>query len=397
MKRKENAERRRTKRRFVAETTVRRRVLLALGWYDYQVNLGVAAFAHKANWIINDMAGHTHEIPLFWKCDGILISLPPHKPSVSQQALLARKLPTVDLRQESPLPLPRVVVDNQAIGRIAAEHLLASGFMHLGYYQAYAGQVEEDRKAGFRHAVELAGRTFHHIDLSRVQPRYRQGEARLAYLAERIRELPTPIGIMSQYDGSASELALACERGDRLVPEQVAIVGADNDPIGAELGLIPLTSVDTDRYQHGYEAAALLERLMNGEPPPEQVIRIPPKGIVIRRSSDIIAVSNTSVARALSFIRTHYREPIQVDDIVTASGSTRRTLFLAFRKHLGNTVMDTVHRLRIASAQQLLAETDDKTFSVALDCGYNDARHLNKNFQHLVGMTPSQYRRKKRK
>lgn len=369
----------------------RKRVLLALGWYDYEVNRGVAAFAREANWILNDMAGHTRGIPLHWRCDGILASLP-RAPDPDQARLLKRGVPVVDLRIEYPHPLPRVVLDNEAIGRLAAEHFLSRGFSDLGYYQAYAGQVELERMAGFRNAVEGAGKTFHHINMAKAPGPCRRGDKRLDYLAGLIKALPKPIGVMGQYDGSASEFVMACERAGVPVPEHVAVMGADNDPITSELGIIPLTSVDTDRYRHGYEAAALLDRLMKGERRTPVVIRIPPKHVVMRRSSSILAVKNLHVSRALAFIWDRFRDPIQVRDVVHSTGISRRSLFALFRQHIGRTVMDEITRLRITHAKLLLKQSDEKTYAIARNCGYHDARHLNKNFQRLVGMTPTEFR-----
>jgi LacI family transcriptional regulator len=383
----------RSKTKVEPQEQPRRRVLLALGWYDYEVNRGVAAYAREANWILNDVAGHTHQIPLHWRSDGILASLP-RVPEPDQAKLLKRGGPLVDLRIENPLPLPRVVLDNEAIGRLAAEHFLSRGFTDLAYYQAYAGQVEVERMAGFRRAVEAAGKTFHHLNMAKVPMALRRGDKRLAHLAELVRALPKPIAVMGQYDGSASEFVMACERAGVPVPEHAAVMGADNDPITSELGIIPLTSVDTNRFRHGYEAAALLDRLMKGEKPPTAVIRIPPKDVVVRRSSSILAVKNLHVSRALAFIWEHYREAIQVKDVVQSTGVSRRSLFALFRQYLGRTVMDEITRLRITHAKLLLKETDDKTYAIARACGYHDARHLNKSFQRVTGMTPTEFRQK---
>jgi|APTNR8051073442_1049403.scaffolds.fasta_scaffold00293_16 LacI family transcriptional regulator len=375
------------------DPAARWRVLLALGWYDYEVNRGVAAFAREAKWILNDVAGHTHHFPQHWRCDGILVSLP-RAPDPDQIRLLKRGVPVVDLRIEYPKPMPRVVLDNEAIGRVAAQHFLDRGFTDLAYYQAYQGQVEIERMAGFRHAVEKAGRTFHHLNMARAPGTFRRGDKRLDYLAGLIRALPKPIAVMGQYDGSASEFVMACERAGVPVPEHAAVLGADNDPITSELGIIPLTSVDTNRYRHGYEAAALLDRLMKGEKRTPVVIRIPPKDVVMRRSSSILAVKNLHVSRALAFIWEHYQEAIQVKDVVHSTGISRRSLFALFRQHLGRTVMDEITRLRITHAKLMLKQSDEKTYSIARSCGYHDARHLNKNFQRLVGMTPTEFREK---
>jgi len=372
----------------------RRRILLALGWYDYEVNRGVAAYAREAKWILNDMAGHTREIPVHWRCDGMLVSLS-KKPEPDLAYLLRKRVPLVDLRTENGTKLPRVVLDNEAIGRMAAEHLLSRGFSDLAYYQAYAGRVEEERMMGFRKAVEKAGKHFHHVNMTNAPRTCRRGERRLAHLAGLIAALPKPVGVMGQYDVSASEVVMACEQAGIPVPEHVAVVGADNDHITSELGPIPLTSVDTDRYRHGYEAAALLGRLLDGEKAPAEPIRIPPKGVVMRKSTGIIAIKNLHVSRALTFIWEHFCEPIQIKDVVQASEISRRLLFTLFRQHLNCTIMDEITRLRILRAKALLKETDDKTFAIALACGFSDARHLNKTFQRETGMTPTEYRQSK--
>jgi LacI family transcriptional regulator len=372
----------------------RKRILLALGWYDYEVNRGVAAFAREAKWILNDMAGHTREIPVHWRCDGMLLSLP-NKPDPVLTKLLTKRVPLVDLRIEYKGRFPRVVLDNEAIGRMAAEHLLSRGFSDLAYYQAYTSRVEDERLAGFRKTVESAGKKFHWINMTKAPPSARRGEKRLVYLAQCISALPKPAGVMGQYDISASEVIMACELAGIPVPEHVAVVGADNDYITSELGPIPLTSVDTDRYRHGYEAAALLDRMLKGEKPPSSPIRIPPKEVVMRKSTGILAIKNLHVSRALTFIWEHFNEPIQIKNVVLASEISRRLLFTLFRQHLNCTIMDEITRLRILRAKALLKETDDKTFAIALSCGFSDARHLNKTFQRVAGMTPTEYRDKR--
>jgi DNA-binding LacI/PurR family transcriptional regulator len=146
-------------------------VLLALGWYDYEVNRGVAAYAREANWVLNDMAGHTRGIPLHWRCDGILASLP-RAPEPDQARLLKRGVPVVDLRIEHPQPLPRVVLDNEAIGRLGAEHFLSRGFTDLGVLPGLPGaRWRWSAWPGYRRAVEEAGKTFHHINMAQARPR----------------------------------------------------------------------------------------------------------------------------------------------------------------------------------------------------------------------------------
>ena len=284
------------------ESPPRRRVLLLLEWFEYEIHRGVAAYAQEAHWILEDVGGHMAHIPPAWNGDGIVALLCTHEKSPHAQFVARARRPTVDLTCElTGRRLPRVLPDNEAIGRLGAEHLLSRGFKELAFYHAYDARVESERMAGFRQAVRRAGQSFHHLDLASAPRRYQRGEHRLNYLTDMLRQLPRPLGVMAQYDTRASEVVLACERASLAVPEQVAVVGADNDPITSELGLVPLTSVDTNRFQLGYEGAALLDRLMQGEKPPRKPIRIPPKGIVVRRSSDILAVENIDVAPRFAF------------------------------------------------------------------------------------------------
>jgi LacI family transcriptional regulator len=199
---------------------------------------------------------------------------------------------------------------------------------------------------------------------------------------------------MAQFDAEANIVIQACIYAGLNVPEQVAVVGVDNDPIYSELGPIPLTSVVSNRELLGYRGAELLDRLMRGRKPPAKPERIPPGGIVVRSSSDIFTINDEGVARALRFIKQHANEPISIDAVVRASGVSRRTLYTKFETKLGRTIQAEILRQRINLAKNLLSTTNEKLESIAYDSGFGSASSLSKAFKIYDGMQPSVYREK---
>jgi LacI family transcriptional regulator len=180
------------------------------------------------------------------------------------------------------------------------------------------------------------------------------------------------------------------------VPEEVAVIGVDNDVQACELASVPISSVDCNRERLAYEGAALLDRLMAGGPFPSEPIIIPAKGAVIRRSSDIFAVSHRPLARALHFIREHYLEPIGVEDVIRASRTSRCGLYRAFQKHVGRSVGAEIDRQRVDHAKRLLTPSDDKLHRIARQSGFSGPEHFTRVFQRVTGETPSRYRKRTR-
>ena len=372
----------------------RPQVLLALEWYVHEINLGVAQYAHEHKWILHDSLGHTlHRIPDALRFDGILtlLSYPDH--FITREIVAKAKVPVVDMNGDLPnFKLPRVLTDNEAIGRLAAEHLIGRGFRHLVYYQTTDVAVERERRDGFRKAVQATGREF--ILLSAVDA-YRDSFTwinRLEWMRHELLKLPRPLGLMSQYDRSANEICMACGRAGLRVPEDVAIVGVDNDPIAAELGEIPLTSVDSNHRSQGYEGAALLDRLMRGEKPPDAPLRVPPKGLVVRQSTDILMMEDPAVAAALRHINAHFREHLTVGDIARAAGISRRSLYRIFEENVGRSVAEEIERLRVSTSQQMLTSTDMKVSTIANEAGFSSSGRMAAAFIRQFGKRPSEFR-----
>jgi len=369
---------------------------MALGYYDHQLHRGIVAYARQARWILDTSMAHYGVLPEHWPADGIVTLLLPQRPDVIAY-VRRQRVPVVAMAADIPeLALPRVLLDNVRIGQLAAAHLLDRGFKNLAFYQFSDIADVRQREEGFRQAVEAAGARYFHLDWHAASA-HRSRRGWFEWLKQQLGRLPMPLGVMAQSDNRAAHLLSACETLDLAVPEQVAIVGVDNDEYACEFAPVPISSVDSNRQGLAYEAAALLDRLMQGKPAPARTPMIEPRGVVARKSSDILAVPHKAVARALSFIWEHYAEPIGVDDVIDASRMSRCGLYRAFEKHVGRSLGDELERKRIEEAKRLLTESTEKLHRVAALSGFSGGEHLSRAFTRAVGVTPSEYRRSRRR
>lgn len=368
---------------------------MALGYYDLQLHRGITRYAREAGWVLDTSMAHYSLIPEHWRGDGIVTILIPERTDLIEY-IQRQRAPVVAIYGDVPeLNVPRVLLDDIQIGRLAAEHLLQRGFCHLGFLKFSNSCAVQGRESGFRSTVEQAGRDYRLIDLC---------EARLSnpglnwfdWLKRQLQKLPVPIGIMVQSDHRATYLISVCEAVGLAVPDQVALVGVDNDEQACELAAVPITSVDCNREMMAYEGARLLDGLMQKKKPPTEPIVIPPKGVVVRRSSDIFAVDDPSVARSLAFIRDHFQEPISVDDVVRAGRASRCALYRAFARDLNRSIGEEIDRQRVEHAKRLLTDSPQKLYRIARSCGFSGAEHFSRVFQRVTGVPPSQFRSDRR-
>jgi len=199
-------------------------------------------------------------------------------------------------------------------------------------------------------------------------------------------------------DNHVRVLMMACVARGILVPEEVAFVGCNNDLLRCRLSPVQASSVDPDYYRLGVEAVSTLERMLDGEPAPEQPILIPPKGVVVRASSDIVAVDHLGAARALHFIHANYADPrLRVGAIAEAAGMSRRTLESVFRAKLGCAIAEYVRQVRLKRAKELLMQGDQKIADVARQCGFSNMTHLGAALRSESGLGPRQWRQEHKK
>jgi LacI family transcriptional regulator len=291
-------------------------------------------------------------------------------------------------------PLPRVSEDNLAIGRLAAGHFLERGFRHFGFVGHSDWLYSTQREAGFRQALSDAGypvASYHDPALQSFDPSGQHWP-----LDQRIhrwlRSLPKPVGILALCDLWGMQLTEACQQADLRVPEDVALLGVDNDDLHCELARPTLSSVLVPAQQIGQEAAALLDRLLAGAKPPRRPIYLPPPGLVARRSSDALPIDDPDVVTAVRFIRGRGHLPLCVEDVLKEVPVGRRSLERRFRKALGRGLGEEIRRVHLERAQRLLAETDLPTKAVAEQAGFADYRHMALVFRQQFGLSPTAYR-----
>jgi LacI family transcriptional regulator len=396
----------------VSRPRPKRQVLLLLGVYYADHHHGIARYAHEAGWVLDNIYAQSGGlIPRWWRGNG-MITLITHPKDFEVFRGLPR-VPMVDLSRGwvsnvMPPPLrrsgrgrPRVLPDNERIGSLAANHFLERGFKHIALFNFGDWWMETERRPAFRAAIQSAGATYHEIEyhrhFSRAMPNSSSAEhSALGWLMDELRRLPKPLGVFAPTDDLAVLVLRVCLEAGLRVPEEVAVLGCDNGPLICDYAPVRISSVDPDLERQGYEAAQLLDRLMDGQPPPRGPILIPPKGVVTRQSTDILAVPHVPIARALRFIWEHYREPIQIPDIAKAVGISRRGLEYAFRQHLHRSVTEEITRRRVEHARNLLENTDLKAQDVAEQTGFRGLVYFSKVFKKAVGVGPREYRRQHR-
>lgn len=372
----------------------RKQVLLAMGWYVHEINVGVSRYAQEAGWILNDSASHCGVVPAVWKGDGIITLSTPLRTPLTAFVKRAR-VPVVDVGSESGnTRFPQVQPDNFAIGKTAAEEMLGRGFRYFAFFALdRTAPVVSERMAGFRDTVEQAGHDFHLLDYTDQMKQRGKWEKMIPWMGKELKKLPKPLAAMAQYDAEADYIVRASLQAGLRVPEDVSVIGVDNDPIYSNFALIPLSSVVSNRELIGYRAAELLGRLMDGGRPPSEPLKILPGGVVVRRSTDIFASEDAAMSKALAFIARHCSEAIEVKDIVKASGVCRRTLFSKFSTHLGRSIHGELLRQRITLAKQQLSTKDDKLDIVAANCGFSSLPAFYAAFRSQEGIAPSQFRK----
>jgi len=357
-------------------------VLVVQSWWQDRLLEGVAQYAAQHNWILDCDMRWAHRIPLAgeWNGDGIIAYVGISKPSKPLIDFIRTQRQPVVLTQSSGdgLRSPRVIIPHGEIGRVAGEHLLTLGFRHFGFVEFADNVMERERCAGFRAAVEQAGHSFRVI--------------RLRDLPQRLGRLPRPLGLFAINDQNALAVIRACLDGGFRVPEEFAVVGADNTEILCKFAPVPLSSVNCNFEMQGYEAAALLDRLMHGRPPPARPIVISPTGVTARRSTDTLAIPDADAARALRFLRDHYREPIRLPQLERELEQSFRRAQIQFRRYTGRTLFQELLRLRVERAKELLPNRQLKIAAVALESGFGNRHHFIRAFRRATGSTPRAFR-----
>ena len=286
-----------------------------------------------------------------------------------------------------------VCLDEEAIGALAVEHLMSKGLTQLTTFRFTDDRFAAARERAFKQAARARK--------ARIVPGWWKDRAfpprfheDPAALTSWVQGLPRPTGMFACTDTWASIIAQYAELAAVRVPEDLALVGVDNDIIECELASPPLSSIAIPWRTVGEQAAALVERALSGRKVAGERIIVPPADVVARRSTDVRSVQDEIVARAISWIAENAEERLTLDAVARASGCSRQRLELRFRAAIGRTVMQEVRRTRLEMAKRLLATTRATLTEVAERCGFADAASLSVGFRRETGIPPGEYRRR---
>lgn len=329
-----------------------------------------------------------------WHGDGMIVAIDTQQ---ELQRVIDKGVPTVNVSSRlAELPVPSVVSNNQAIGAMAAQHLIERGLKHF----AFLGPMDLDhnvkRFQGFADALRQAGLDCqpHPIRYVRRQLEFdKHSVVDLNDLAAYLRGLPFPVGVFAPHDDLGWWVLKACADSRLAVPGQVAVVGVDNYELLCEFTSPPLTSVAQSSYRIGFEAARMLDQLMAGKTLSRSSLFVPPFRVVARQSTDVFAVDDEDVAAALRYIRNHADESIGVSDILERISVSRRSLEIRFKKAIGHSVEQEIINSRITRAKQLLSDTSLPITQVALNSGYQSSTGFSVAFRKETGMSPREYRK----
>jgi LacI family transcriptional regulator len=324
-----------------------------------------------------------------WNADGI-IALQDRLPEIKPL-----RLPTIAVSATLQIDHAhcQLVSDNDAIGQMGAKTILDLGIRQAAYCGLPNLEFSDIRGLSFARTVIQAGCTVevYPLPIRNTRTSWQIEEQRLTRW---LLDLPKPVGLMACNDDHARMIAEICHVQGIRVPDEIAILGVDNDEQVCKSATPPLSSIELAVERAGYEAAKTLARMMSGNGPGTQYISVDPLGVVCRQSTDILAIEDRTMVQAVRFIREHCNRPIQVRDVAAFVGLSRRALQDRFRQTFGRTPIQEIHRSRIERLQRMLIETSMTVGQIAEANGFEVGAHVARFFMRQTGMTPLAYRKK---
>ncbi|WP_309398617.1 XylR family transcriptional regulator [Cerasicoccus maritimus] len=376
-----------------------KRIALLLGQdigYSRRALAGVLNYSesHALPWVFHNAPPDVRILPALerWRPDGVIVHLSDR--SLGQQ-LTALGAPLVSVTNTvSGLRIPTVDVDSVAVGRLAAEYFLGLGLRSFAYYGSRKAQFSREREQGFRACLEERGYAVQnlHADFLPHSP-FSQDWSRVDRQTERwLKLLPKPVGILVSNDIPGRVLCDICRNAGIRVPEEIAILGVDNDVSECRMSLPALSSVELPAEQIGRDAAQRLQALIGGSEELQMAVRHPPVGVIARSSTDCQATDDLRVKQAIDFIEQQADKGAGVEAVCQHIGVSRRSLERAFRAEFQTTVYEQIQRVRVARAKRLLWETELSIGAIAERSGLGNLRQMDRVFRKYEGEAPSMFR-----
>lgn len=356
-----------------------------VGSYGREVLHGVMEFCHRnPHWVIamEPRLWIYDELPQpdQWNVDGLIVQA--HSQDVVDRVRKTGK-PAINVAnmRVCPRPLPTVVPDDIAIGRMAAEYLLTLNVAHYALCSHSIAQYSVLRGTEFKRVLAEAGKAVSEFDGTTDD------------LGAWVATLPKSTAVFCCNDNWAHRVLSAVRQKDRRVPDDVAVLGVDDDELLNTIGALPLSSIAIPATKVGFEAARLLEDAIEGKAPP-LFTTLPPLCVIARATTDVSNVDDPKVAQAMQFIKANVGRPIQVDDVLDYLSMSRRSLERRFRAAVGRSVAGEVRRAHLERAKQLLTNTTLSIEEVAQASGFTNMTLLGVVFRRYVGESPSAFRRR---
>jgi len=355
---------------------------------------GIARFAKEHAWHVTIEDRPSYPPPRGWRGDGAIVMLndEPRRIGYVKQ-LLRNGIPVVDLMADCPdIKLPRVLGDSMAVGRLAAEHFTKHSLKHVAWFSAEWTLGHERRFTGFANGWGNRGTVFKWV-FPASSPI--GGRTLTDWLRRRLLNAPKPLGVFCYNDYDAADVLNVCLRCELNVPEDIAILGVDDNKVLCESQPIPLSSVRYDHESVGYKSAVMLSEIMDGacslpkEPP---LILVPPLGVTTRGTTDTIAATNPLVKSAMLWISENLSLPIGAREIAEGLNVPRIRLDRAFASDLARSVGSEIKRQRLVEAQKLLTRTNLKLETIARQTGFCQASYFIRTFTNETGISPRHFR-----
>jgi len=369
--------------------------LFVTDFYLESLLAGIVEYARGAEWILDANMRLHGRFPPVKEAAGILATV--QSARVRNWLRVQPKIPIVRMTvARFELPYPAVEADYAAAGRAGARHLLELGHVHFAFYSQFIMRDAREVRDAFTAELAAAGRHGHLLDLSAAFPKRDSFEVvreeRHRWLASELKRLPKPLAVMCDDDRRALELVVACDLAGLRVPEDVAVLGCDNHWVEQGLSPISLSTVDMNFKGIGWKAASVLDQLMQGAPPPAGIIKVPPVGVVARRSTATFITDSPAVTAAVVYLREHFREPLRLAELAHQAGMSERVLESEFKRRVGRPPRTELRRTRLDCAARLLRDTDLKLAAIAAESGFGSAAKLCETFAKAYGLSPNVWR-----
>lgn len=361
--------------------------------FGRQLIMGIARYSRlHGHWFFyKEQMGLKSSVPHLtsWKPDGIIM-----RDSLIKNELIELKIPTIFVQHDSSIPknLPVVKTDSPSIAKMASEHFIERGFKNFAFCGFDNYEWSNYRKHYFcKYNADAGFKTF--VYSSPQNLKINDWENEQSHVCFWLNTVPKPVGILACNDDRGQHVLEVCKRLNYNVPEDVAVLGVDDDPMICELGDPPLSSIALNVESAGYEAAKLLHQMINNQKIEGHEILVSPTHIVLRQSTDILAVNDSEVAAAIRFIKENAKEKIFVSDVVKATRISRRALEQRFRETIRRSIYDEIRQVRVEMIANLLIETNLPVSQISSLFNFTDIEHISRYFKKEKGIGLREFRK----